>query len=77
MCEIVDGEDGEGGMARRDECRRFADRWGVRMISIEMLVRERLRREGDVKTNGGGGGGGKERRRGGGKGKGKGKGKED
>ena len=41
LCELVDGEDEEGGMLRRDGCRRFADRWGLKMISVEMLVRWR------------------------------------
>ncbi|KAL0060871.1 3,4-dihydroxy 2-butanone 4-phosphate synthase [Marasmius tenuissimus] len=40
LCELVNDldDDPSGGMMRRDECRRFADRWGVKMISIEMLV---------------------------------------
>ncbi|KAK7683388.1 hypothetical protein QCA50_013650 [Cerrena zonata] len=31
------GEDYVGGMMRRDACRRFADRWGLKMISVEMI----------------------------------------
>lgn len=37
LCEIVN-DDVVGSMARRDDCRRFADRWGLRMISVEMLA---------------------------------------
>jgi len=32
-------------MARRDDCRAFADRWGVKMISVEMLVEWRRKME--------------------------------
>ncbi|KAK1215470.1 3,4-dihydroxy 2-butanone 4-phosphate synthase [Marasmius sp. AFHP31] len=40
LCELVNDldDDPSGGMMRRDECRQFADKWGVKMISIEMLV---------------------------------------
>ena len=37
LCEIVN-DDEMGTMARRDDCRAFADRWGLKMISVEMLV---------------------------------------
>jgi len=37
LCELVN-DDEQGTMARRDDCRAFADRWGVRMISVDMLV---------------------------------------
>jgi 3,4-dihydroxy 2-butanone 4-phosphate synthase len=37
LCEIVN-DDVEGTMARRDDCRAFADKWGLRMISVEMLA---------------------------------------
>jgi len=37
LCELVN-DDEEGSMARRDDCRRFADRWGLNMISVEMLA---------------------------------------
>ncbi|TDL24938.1 hypothetical protein BD410DRAFT_718843 [Rickenella mellea] len=40
LCELVN-DDVEGSMARRDDCRAFADRWGLKMISVEMLVRWR------------------------------------
>ncbi|KAI3619851.1 3,4-dihydroxy-2-butanone 4-phosphate synthase [Moniliophthora roreri] len=40
LCELVNDldEDHEGGMMRRDGCRKFADKWGLKMISVEMLV---------------------------------------
>ncbi|KAJ7433052.1 DHBP synthase RibB-like alpha/beta domain-containing protein [Mycena galericulata] len=37
LCELVN-DDAEGTMARRDDCRTFADRWGLKMISVEMLA---------------------------------------
>ena len=37
LCELVN-DDEQGTMARRDDCRAFADRWGVKMISVNMLV---------------------------------------
>ncbi|KAG5647921.1 hypothetical protein DXG03_007845 [Asterophora parasitica] len=37
LCELVN-DDLEGTMARRDDCRAFADRWGLKMISVEMLA---------------------------------------
>jgi len=46
LCELVN-DDEEGTMARRDDCRRFADRWGLRMISVEMLAEWR-RTHGDA-----------------------------
>lgn len=49
LCELVN-EDVEGSMMRRDACRAFADRWGLRMVSIEMVADWRRRRlAGDVK----------------------------
>ena len=50
LCELVEDEE-EGGMMRRDGCRRFADRWGLRMISVEQLVRWREEREGELKLD--------------------------
>ena len=44
LCELVEDDD-EGSMMRRDGCRRFADRWGLKMISVEMLVRWREEHE--------------------------------
>ncbi|KAI9571723.1 3,4-dihydroxy-2-butanone 4-phosphate synthase [Boletus coccyginus] len=40
LCELVN-DDETGTMARRDDCRAFADRWGLKMISVEMLARYR------------------------------------
>lgn len=40
LCELVN-DDIEGSMARRDDCRAFADRWGLKMISVEMLAQWR------------------------------------
>jgi len=37
LCELVN-DDEQGTMARRDDCRAFADRWGLKMISVDMLV---------------------------------------
>jgi len=41
LCELVN-DDPQGTMARRDDCRAFADRWGLKMISIDMLARHLL-----------------------------------
>jgi 3,4-dihydroxy-2-butanone 4-phosphate synthase len=40
LCELVNDDD-MGTMARRDDCRAFADRWGLKMISVEMLAQYR------------------------------------
>ncbi|KAF9077971.1 3,4-dihydroxy-2-butanone 4-phosphate synthase [Rhodocollybia butyracea] len=47
LCELVNDldEDSNGGMMRRDQCRAFADKWGFKMISIEMLAEFRRNRE--------------------------------
>jgi 3,4-dihydroxy-2-butanone 4-phosphate synthase len=45
LCELVN-DDEEGSMARRDDCRAFADRWGLKMVSIDMLAEWRRRTEG-------------------------------
>ncbi|KAF9054399.1 GTP cyclohydrolase II [Panaeolus papilionaceus] len=37
LCELVNDDD-QGSMARRDDCRAFADRWGLKMISVDMLA---------------------------------------
>jgi len=42
LCEIVN-DDALGTMARRDDCRAFADRWGIKMVSIEQLVEYKKR----------------------------------
>lgn len=43
LCELVN-DDERGSMARRDDCRAFADQWGLKMISIEMVVEYRKQR---------------------------------
>lgn len=37
LCELVN-DDVMGTMARRDDCRAFADRWGLKMVSVEMIA---------------------------------------
>lgn len=37
LCELVN-DDENGTMARRDDCRAFADQWDLKMISIEMVA---------------------------------------
>jgi 3,4-dihydroxy-2-butanone 4-phosphate synthase len=51
LCEIVN-DDEQGTMARRDDCRAFADRWGVKMISVEMLVEWRRKVEAEKAAKG-------------------------
>ena len=46
LCELVN-DDELGTMARRDDCRAFADRWGIKMISVDMLVEWRRKVEAD------------------------------
>ena len=40
LCELVN-DDEQGSMMRRDACRAFADRWGLKMISVEMIQQYR------------------------------------
>ena len=42
ICEMTHDD---GTMLRLDDCRKFADRWGLRLISIADLIRHRRRRE--------------------------------
>lgn len=58
FCEETNGEGSEesesgyvGGMMRRDACRRFADRWGLKMISVEMIRAWRKKNEGQVEVS--------------------------
>jgi 3,4-dihydroxy-2-butanone 4-phosphate synthase len=44
LCELVN-DDEQGSMMRRDECRAFADRWGIKMVSVDMLAEYRKRIE--------------------------------
>lgn len=48
LCELVN-EDEMGTMMRRDALRAFADRWGLKMISVEMIAEWRRK----VEVNGG------------------------
>ena len=54
LCELVN-DDEQGTMARRDDCRAFADRWGVKIISVDMLVgwRRKVEAEEAAKSLGG------------------------
>ena len=45
LCELVN-DDEVGSMMRRDACRAFADRFGLPLISVGMLVEYRERTEG-------------------------------
>lgn len=54
LCELVN-DDEQGTMARRDDCRAFADRWGVKMISVDMLVEWRRKVEAEEAAKGLGG----------------------
>ncbi len=47
LCELVNNDE-VGSMMRRDACRAFADRFGLSMISVAMLVDHRERIEGAV-----------------------------
>jgi len=51
LCEIVN-DDEQGTMARRDDCRAFADRWGVKLITVEMLAQWRRKTEVEEAANG-------------------------
>ncbi|KAI5119957.1 hypothetical protein M0805_002146 [Coniferiporia weirii] len=50
LCELVN-DDAAGSMARRDDCRAFADRWGLKMVGVEMLAEWRRARGGDGESN--------------------------
>ncbi|THU83115.1 hypothetical protein K435DRAFT_690178 [Dendrothele bispora CBS 962.96] len=47
LCELVNDldDDVQGDMMRRDQCRQFADKWGLKMISVEMLAELRKKNE--------------------------------
>ena len=45
LCELVHPTDPAGSMARRDDCWRFAQTWGLKIISVEDLA-EYVQREG-------------------------------
>ena len=44
LCELVN-DDELGTMMRRDALRAFADRWGLKMISVEMIAEFRRKLE--------------------------------
>jgi 3,4-dihydroxy-2-butanone 4-phosphate synthase len=50
LCEIVKPDDPLGSMARRDDCKAFAQQWGFKMISIDQLQvhMEKQKKEGRV-----------------------------
>jgi 3,4-dihydroxy 2-butanone 4-phosphate synthase len=50
LCEIVKPDDPLGSMARRDDCKAFAQQWGFKMISIDQLqvYMEKQKKEGRV-----------------------------
>lgn len=49
LCELVNDNE-QGTMMRRDDCRAFADKWGLKMISVEMI--QQYRRQLESKENG-------------------------
>lgn len=49
LCELVNDNE-QGTMMRRDDCRAFADRWGLKMISVEMI--QQYRRQSENGENG-------------------------
>jgi 3,4-dihydroxy 2-butanone 4-phosphate synthase len=46
LCEIVKPDDELGSMARRDDCKAFADKWGLKMISVEQIKQYILEKQG-------------------------------
>ncbi|PWN48025.1 3,4-dihydroxy-2-butanone 4-phosphate synthase [Violaceomyces palustris] len=54
LCELVDPDDEEGGIASRDACLKFAKQHGLKVISIEELKRWREEREGPLQLAVGG-----------------------
>jgi len=51
LCELVN-DDAQGTMARRDDCRAFANRWGLKMISVDMIAKWRVELDKDAVVNG-------------------------
>ncbi|KAJ9099943.1 hypothetical protein QFC21_003949 [Naganishia friedmannii] len=45
LCELVKPDDEEGSMARRDDCKAFAEKWGLKMISIEQIKEYRRQQQ--------------------------------
>ncbi|SNX88005.1 probable RIB3 - 3,4-dihydroxy-2-butanone 4-phosphate synthase [Melanopsichium pennsylvanicum] len=46
LCELVDPDDEQGGIASRDACLKFAKKWGLKVCTIEMLKKYREEKEG-------------------------------
>ena len=47
LCELVHPTDPAGGMARRDDCWRFAREWGLKIVSVEGLAEYARSEQGD------------------------------
>ncbi|KAJ9126431.1 hypothetical protein QFC24_002174 [Naganishia onofrii] len=45
LCELVKPDDEEGSMARRDDCKAFAEQWGLKMVSIEQIKEYRRKQQ--------------------------------
>lgn len=50
LCEIVKPDDPLGSMARRDDCKAFAEKWGFKMISIDQLQQFMEKKQGGQKA---------------------------
>jgi len=48
LCELVDPDDEDGGIASRDACLKFAKKWGLKVTTIEMLKKYREQKEGEL-----------------------------
>lgn len=52
LCELVNPDDEEGGIASRDACFAFAKKHNLKVTTIEMLKKWREQREGSLPANG-------------------------
>lgn len=52
LCELVNPDDEEGGIASRDACFAFAKKHNLKVTTIEMLKKWREQREGALLVNG-------------------------
>lgn len=48
LCELVDPDDEEGGIASRDACLKFAKKHGLKVTTIELLKKYREEKEGEL-----------------------------
>lgn len=48
LCELVDPDDPDGGIASRDACLKFAKQHGLKVTTIEMLKKWREETEGEL-----------------------------